>query len=74
MKRHCEGREEIFDSITGRMLAVNVYYEYVPGRTGTYRAEVAETIYPKILASTGNTYDEALERLQRRMQSQSQAS
>lgn len=70
MRQHCEGREKVFDFTTGKMMPVTVYYEYVPGRAGTYRAEIEETIFTKRLTSTGNTYDEALERLQRRLHSQ----
>lgn len=70
MRRHCEGREKVFDFISGKMMPVSVYYEYVPGRAGTYCAEIEETVFAKTIASTGNTYDEALERLQRRLHSQ----
>ncbi|HEX3073366.1 MAG TPA: hypothetical protein VHP30_07110 [Ignavibacteriales bacterium] len=67
--RQFEGREKVFNFMTGRMMPVTVYYEYVPGRTGTYRAEVEEKINTVTVASIGNTYDEAVERLQRRLQS-----
>ena len=68
MKRQCEGREMVFDFRTGRMMPAAVYYEYVPGRVGYYRAEIQqEPLLPGIFA-WGNTYEEALHRLQRRLQ------
>lgn len=70
MKRQCEGREMVFDFRTGHMLPAVIYYEYVPGRVGSYRAElVLESFIPRFFSS-GNTYDEALSRLQRRLQVQ----
>lgn len=65
MKRQFEGKEELFDDRTGETHSVKIYFEYIPGRIGTYRAELG-TEKP-VMSTIGETYEEALERLQRRI-------
>ena len=65
MKRHFEGREELVDQRTGRTHHVTVYFEYIPGRIGTYCAEVVSE--KSVMTTIGETYEEALRRLHRRL-------
>lgn len=65
LKRQFEGKEELIDTRTGKTHSVNVYFEYIPGRIGTYRAELLAD--QSVFATMGETYEEALERLHRRL-------
>ncbi|HHZ19477.1 MAG TPA: hypothetical protein GX391_03020 [Firmicutes bacterium] len=67
MKRHFEGREEIYNPQTGETVEVYVYYEYIPGRVGNYRAELAKEVTGSSLYGEGDTYEEAVERLSRKL-------